>query len=108
MRGDLARDTQPEVEVESPSVDLPAAYAPEVIHLVLDQFDAPTLRELAAVRERQDPARLARRQLTPEGQERLAEILARGDRPTIGFWRRYRAVPVEEQTDHSRCCRDVP
>ncbi len=66
---------------------------PAVIDLLVDQFDAATLRELAVIKERQDPARLARRQLTPEGVERLAEILVRGDRPTVGFFRRYRVRP---------------
>lgn len=67
--------------------------ADRVIQLMVDQFDAATLRELAAIKERQDPARLARQQLTPMGVDRLAEILARGDRPTIGFFRRYRVRP---------------
>lgn len=61
--------------------------------LLVDQFDAATLRELAAVKERQDPARLARRQLSPAGVEILAEILIRGDRPTVGFFRRHRVAP---------------
>ncbi|HXN62316.1 MAG TPA: hypothetical protein VN886_17865, partial [Acidimicrobiales bacterium] len=61
------------------------------LQLIVDQLDAKTLRELAAVRDRQDPARIARSQLTPEGVDRLAEILVKGDKPTLGFWRRYRA-----------------
>jgi len=49
-----------------------------------------TLRNLAAAIEGQDPQRAARHELTPEGVERLAEILLAGSQPTIGFWRRYR------------------
>jgi hypothetical protein len=47
-----------------------------------------TLRELASLIERRDPALVARRQLSPEGLERLAEILLAGSSPTVGFWRR--------------------
>ncbi len=65
-----------------------------VIQLLLDQFDAATLRELASLKERVDPERIARRQLTDDGVEKLSEILVRGDRPTIGFWTRYRAMPA--------------
>ena len=36
--------------------------------------------------------RISRRELTPEGIERLAEIVSAGSRPTVGFWRRYTLV----------------
>jgi len=47
------------------------------------------LRELASLLDERDPRRQANRQLSEEGINRLAEILAAGSRPTIGFWRRY-------------------
>ena len=52
----------------------------------LPRLSSRTLRELAAVIERQDPARKARLELTEAGVERLAEILMAGDRPTVGFY----------------------
>lgn len=60
----------------------------------LEHLEPGTLRALAAAIEGQDSRRVARRQLTPEGVDRLAEILLAGSRPTVGFWRRYR---VREQ-----------
>jgi hypothetical protein len=49
-----------------------------------------TLRDLAAAIEWRSPAAVARRRLTPEGIERLAEILLAGERPAIGLFRRYK------------------
>ena len=57
---------------------------------ILAYLDVPTLRELAAILEVRDPAMVARRSLTSEGVERLAEILLRGGKPTVGFWIRNR------------------
>jgi hypothetical protein len=56
----------------------------------LTRIEPRTLRDLAAVMESRTPEVRARRSLSAEGVERLAEILAAGGRPTIGFWRRYR------------------
>jgi hypothetical protein len=61
--------------------------------IILEHLDPSTLRDLAAAVEGQDPERIARRHLTPEGVERLCEILSAGDRPTVGFYRRYRVAP---------------
>jgi hypothetical protein len=61
---------------------------------VLEQLSAATLRQLGsaligrAVAMEED-SRARRVQLSDEGIERLAEILVRGDKPTIGFYRRY-------------------
>jgi hypothetical protein len=46
----------------------------------------------AQAMERTDPDRFAadRRELTPEGVERLAEIVAAGSRPSLGFFLRHR------------------
>jgi hypothetical protein len=67
---------------------------------ILEYLDAPrraarildpsTLRHLASAIEARSPEMVARRALTPEGVERLAEILLAGGKPTVGFWRRYR------------------
>jgi hypothetical protein len=46
------------------------------------------LRELAAVIEARDPGRRARQSLSPEKVEELADMLLRGDRPTVGWWKR--------------------
>lgn len=54
------------------------------------ELDPGHLRDLAAVIEWRSPAARARRELTPEGVERLAEILLAGDTPTLGFWKRHR------------------
>lgn len=56
---------------------------------VLDRLNPAALRALAAVLEARDPQTRARRSLTDEGAERLADILLSGSTPTIGFWRRY-------------------
>jgi hypothetical protein len=59
---------------------------------LLEHLAPSTLRHLAAAIEARDPEMVARRQLTEEGIERLADILLAGSVPTIGFWRRYRVV----------------
>jgi hypothetical protein len=58
------------------------------------QLSPRTLRHLGhALLARADAAeatdRSAVARLTPEGVDRLAEILTTGSRPTVGFWRRY-------------------
>ncbi len=76
---------------------------PSAVGQLIAYLHPATLRELAAVKERQDPARLARRQLTPVGVERLAEILLAGTMPTVGFWLRHRqtgpAAPPDDDAD---------
>lgn len=56
----------------------------------LARLSPSTLRDLAAAIEGRDPQRVARRELSDEGVERLADILLAGSEPTVGFWRRYR------------------
>lgn len=60
------------------------------VERILRHLSPATLRELAAIKERSDPERIARQLLPPEGAERLAEILLSGSTPTVGFWRRWR------------------
>jgi hypothetical protein len=55
---------------------------------MLLELDPQQLRELAAARERLSPKMQAHRRLDDEGREALFGILVRGDRPTIGWWRR--------------------
>jgi hypothetical protein len=57
---------------------------------VIATLDPRTLRDLAAAIEYRTPEARARRSLTPEGIERLTEILLAGKTPTIGLIRRYR------------------
>ena len=59
---------------------------------VLSDLHPATLHALAAAIQARDPELVARRQLTDEGLERLADLLIAGDRPTIGFWRKYRVA----------------
>jgi Arc/MetJ family transcription regulator len=68
---------------------------------LLARMDPSTLRELghaliarAMAAEEVDPRRKAYCNLTPEGVERFADILASGSRPTVGAFVRYR---VREQ-----------
>jgi hypothetical protein len=56
---------------------------------ILKHLDGPTLRHHASLKDAQDPQLVARRALTAEGVERLADILIAGGKPTVGFWRRY-------------------
>lgn len=63
--------------------------------LVLEQLSARTLRHLGSAligraAAMEGASRSGRVQLSEEGIERLAEILVRGDKPTIGFYRRHR------------------
>ena len=60
---------------------------------VLTRLDPAILRELAAVIEYRSPEATARRELSLEGIERLADILMSGSTPTVGFWRKYRCAP---------------
>ena len=57
---------------------------------VLQYLNPSTLRDLAAAIEYRSPKAKARRELTPEGIEKLAAILLSGGTPTAGFFRRYR------------------
>jgi hypothetical protein len=59
---------------------------------VLVHLSPSNLRHLAAAIEGRDPQLVARRHLTKEGIEKLADILLAGSEPTVGFFRRYRAA----------------
>jgi hypothetical protein len=48
------------------------------------------LRHLAAAIEARSPEAKARRDLAPEGIERLADIYLSGSSPTVGFFKRFR------------------
>jgi len=56
---------------------------------MLLELDPGHLRDLAALIEAQSPEARARARLTDEGKAELFELLSRGDRPTIGWWRRH-------------------
>jgi hypothetical protein len=66
--------------------------------VIVENLSPSTLRHLAAAIERRDPVLVARRQLSAEGVERLADILLRGGRPTIGFFRRHRSERLPRNT----------
>jgi hypothetical protein len=59
---------------------------------VLTHLSPNTLRDLAAAIEYRSPKARARRALTDEGLEKLADILLAGSQPTVGFFRRYRVA----------------
>ena len=61
---------------------------PDLTHL-----SPRTLRDLAAAIEARTPAVRGRDTLSPEGVDRLADILVSGSTPTIGFYRRYAPPP---------------
>jgi hypothetical protein len=56
---------------------------------MLLELDPRDLRDLAAAIEAQSPEARARARLTEDGRAELADLLIRGDRPTIGWWRRH-------------------
>jgi hypothetical protein len=57
---------------------------------VLTHLSPETLRDLAAAIEYRSPKARARRALTPEGIEKLADIYLAGSVPTLGFFLRFR------------------
>jgi hypothetical protein len=61
----------------------------------LEHLSPRVLRDLAAVIEARTPEVRARRALSAEGVERLADILLAGSTPTIGFYRRHTARQEE-------------
>jgi hypothetical protein len=66
------------------AVPCPACRGAGIAHL-----SPRTLRDLAAAIEARTPGMRARRALTAEGIERLADILLAGTTPTVGFYRRH-------------------
>lgn len=52
------------------------------------ELDPAALRELASLVEHHSPKMKARRRLDDLGRDQLFHMLQRGDRPTIGWWRR--------------------
>ncbi len=56
---------------------------------LLLELDPGHLRDLAAAIEAQSPEARARARLTDEGKAELFALLSRGDRPTIGWWKRH-------------------
>ena len=56
----------------------------------LQHLRPKTLRDLAAAIEARSPEATARRVLSDEGIDRLADLLIDGQTPTIGLFRKYR------------------
>ena len=54
---------------------------------VLEHLSPETLRDLAGAITARRPSMIARRRLTPEGIDKLADMLLAGQKPTIGFFR---------------------
>jgi hypothetical protein len=55
---------------------------------VLEHLSPETLRDLAGAITARRPSTIARRRLTPEGVDKLADMLIAGKKPTIGFFGR--------------------
>lgn len=55
---------------------------------VLEHLSPETLRDLAGAITARRSSTIARRRLSPEGVDKLADILLSGTTPTIGFFRR--------------------
>jgi hypothetical protein len=75
----MSIDSNPQIEL------LPSFEASET----LKHLSPRVLRDLAAAIEYRTPQARAIRKLTPEGIERLADILLQRGKPTVGFYRRY-------------------
>jgi hypothetical protein len=55
---------------------------------IFDAFSAETLAELAYLRRQQESSVRARQQLSPDKLTELAEMVAAGGRPSLGWWSR--------------------
>jgi hypothetical protein len=60
------------------------------VNTTIASLSPKLLRDLASAIEYRSPQAKARRDLTPEGVDTLADILLSGSRPTVGFFLRYR------------------
>jgi hypothetical protein len=58
--------------------------------MILQYLNPSTLRDLAAAIDYGSPKAKARRELTPDGIERLAALLVCGGTPTVGFFLRHK------------------
>ncbi|HXN59266.1 MAG TPA: hypothetical protein VN886_02330 [Acidimicrobiales bacterium] len=57
--------------------------------LLIELFTYDQLVHLAAIKRAREPYIRARRSLSAASIDELAEMLIRGDRPTVGWWRRH-------------------
>jgi len=60
--------------------------------LLVDLFDAETLRTLAWQKEHENPGWAARQSLSDASVDQLADMLTAGRKPTIGWWTRHLEV----------------
>lgn len=72
--------------LDRPIIPLPLALK----RLLIDICEPSDLRELAALKETNDPKRVARHGLDADGLTELADLLEAGRIPTVGWWRRHR------------------
>jgi hypothetical protein len=56
--------------------------------LLVSQFTPEALRHLASVMEDESPGMVARRRLDETSVNALADILVKGEKPTVGWWSR--------------------
>ncbi len=66
----------------------PVKLSLSVRRMLVEQFDADSLRHLASLMEQDRPSRARRRRLSEAGVEELAEMIVAGRVPTMGWWRR--------------------
>jgi hypothetical protein len=78
-----------------------ATFAPDLRdpRVLSDLGDA--LKARARAIEDSSPEMVARRELTPEGIEKLATIYCAGGKETAGFWRRYRVLATCAEATNS-------
>jgi hypothetical protein len=57
--------------------------------VLVSQFTATTRRHLASLMEAETPGMVARRRVSEEGIEELAEMIVPGRSGTFGWWRRH-------------------
>ena len=91
--GDRATTTRPTVQTTNlhPHRTPPIHVSLSLKRLLVDLFDAETLRHLATLMESECPGMIARARLDDASVEELADLLTNGRKPTIGWWSRHAA-----------------
>ena len=60
----------------------------EAVNRLLRVLSTDQLRHVAAVKDAMSPGQRARQELSVEAVDELLEMALRGDKPTLGWWRR--------------------
>jgi hypothetical protein len=92
-----ARDDAPALQAEAHvrNFDIarqstrPVRLSMNLRRLLVEQFDAGTLRHLAGQMDLDNPTLIMRRRLDDASLDELAAMIVAGRKPTIGWWRRH-------------------